>query len=136
MDFLARREYGHAELVGRLQAAGFTQPVAAEAVDALAADGLQDDRRFASSFLSARVSRGSGPLRIASALKERGVAAPIVDQALAQCDADWNALARGVRAKKYGLDAPDSYKEKARQMRFLQYRGFDMEHIRYALGES
>lgn len=136
MDFLARREYGCAELVGRLVAGGFAQEIAESAVEQLAADGLQDDERFASSFVSVRAGRGSGPLRIINALKERGVDSSLVERVVAEADADWFELARNAREKKFGLDAVGDYADKARQMRFLQYRGFDMEQIRHAVGEA
>ena len=136
MDFLARREYGQAELVGRLVAAGFAGDVAQDAVTQLTADGLQDDGRYAASFVNARVSRGSGPLRIASALRERGLSDSIIDSALQDADVDWYAEASAAREKKFGLGAVETYADKAKQMRFLQYRGFDMEQIRYAMGEG
>lgn len=136
MDFLARREYGQLELVGRLKAAGFTADVAEDAVAQLTADGLQDDARYATSFVNARVSRGSGPLRIASALKERGLAESLVNRVLEDAGVDWFAEAKAAREKKFGLAAVDNYADKARQMRFLQYRGFDMEQIRHAMGEN
>ncbi|MDH3812818.1 MAG: RecX family transcriptional regulator, partial [Gammaproteobacteria bacterium] len=34
--------------------------------------------------------------------------------------------------KKFGTSAPSDFKEKARQMRFLQYRGFEQDHIQSA----
>ena len=133
MDFLARREYGREELTGRLVAAGFQADVAADAVIALAADGLQDDKRFAESFVGARAGRGSGPLRIRQALQERGLDAALIDKVLGGCDTDWFAQARAARRKKFGPDRPADFAEKARQMRFLQYRGFDMEQIQQAM---
>jgi len=42
-------------------------------------------------------------------------------------------LATEVRLKKFGTAEPRDFKEKARQMRFLQYRGFEQEHIQAAL---
>ena len=122
MDFLARREYGREELIGRLVAAGFPADVAAEAVAALAADGLQDDRRFAESFVGARAGRGSGPLRIRQALQERGLDAALIDEVLGRFDTDWFAQACAARRKKFGPDRPADFTEKARQMRFLHYR--------------
>ena len=133
MDFLARREYGHEELIGRLVASGFTGDVAADVVAALAAEGLQNDRRFAESFVGARQGRGSGPLRIRQALKERGLDSALVDEVLGSVDTDWFAQACAVRRKKFGSGRPADFAEKARQMRFLQYRGFDMDQIQHAL---
>lgn len=38
---------------------------------------------------------------------------------------DWLTLAVETRVKKFGASVPTTPKEKARQLRFLQYRGFD-----------
>ena len=40
---------------------------------------------------------------------------------------DWLKLAVEARVKKYGSDLPEAPKEKARQLRFLQYRGFQSD---------
>lgn len=134
MDFLARREYGAAELTGRLKAAGFDAALAEEVVSELQADGLQDDSRFVTGFLNAKAGRGTGPLRIRQALREKGIADAVIDAALAADETDWCEQARRVRTKKFGESPPVEYKERARQMRFLQYRGFDYEHIDAAVG--
>ena len=136
MDYLARREYGQAELRHKLAGAGFSRDAAERAVDQLAADGLQDDARFAEGFVQARANRGKGPVTIRSELAQRGLDAGVVNDALAASGVDWSALAREVRLKKFGADAPGTWKEKARQMRFLQYRGFDSEQIRAAVGDD
>ena len=99
----------------------------------LADENLQDDERFAESFARAKLGRGTGPLRIRQALLEKGLAEGLVDRAVAALDADWVEEARQVREKKFGGEPPDEYNAKARQMRFLQYRGFDHEQIRAAM---
>ena len=45
-------------------------------------------------------------------------------------------LARHERVKKFGAAMPADFKEKAGQMRFLQYRGFEQDHIRAAVGSG
>lgn len=129
MDLLARREYGFAELVGRLGGAGFARDTAEDVVAVLADEGLQDDSRFAASFLTAKSGRGTGPLRIRQALKEKGLSARTVDLAFDGDDTDWHQRAREVRVKKFGAEVPADFAGKAKQMRFLNYRGFDRDHI-------
>jgi regulatory protein len=136
MDYLARREHGRQELLAKLESAGFESATAAEAVGRLAADGLQDDRRFAENFVQSRISQGKGPVRIRLELQQHGVEGTLVDEALDAAGEDWAALAGRIRARKFGSDQPTDFPEKARQMRFLQYRGFESEHIRQALDES
>ena len=133
MDFLARREYGRNELIGKLESRGFLPDVANEAVDRLSAQGLQNDERFVENFVQSRVRQGKGPRRIRQELSQRGLKAGLVDQALSAADTDWFELASDVRSRKFGDQVPDEFQEKARQMRFLQYRGFDSEQIRYAV---
>ena len=133
MDLLARREHGRAELERKLLAAGFDAEVAADAVDELSNEGLQSDLRFVESFVLSRVSQGKGPARIHADLNERGVATALVEAVLADTDLDWYELAREIRLKKFGPDRPDEFTEKARQIRFLQYRGFDPDQVRAAV---
>ena len=42
-------------------------------------------------------------------------------------------LARTTRAKRFGAEPPRDYAERARQARFLEYRGFDGAAVRAAL---
>lgn len=94
---------------------------------------MQCDDRFASAYVSYRGRRGYGPRRVAQELKQRGVSEDAIRQALSECEHDWFEQACTVRLKKYRA-APLSFAERARQTRFLEYRGFDNEQIRHALG--
>lgn len=133
MDYLARREYGRLELNKKLLQFGFLPDVAASAVDQLHDDGLQDDRRYAESFLQSRISQGKGPVRTRLDLGERGLDDALIEDVLDESAENWVELAIEVRLKKFGTAEPGDFKEKARQMRFLQYRGFEQEHIQAAL---
>jgi regulatory protein len=133
MDYLARREYGHEELIRKLATAGFEFNVAAAVVCTLRDDGLQSDQRFCEGFVQSRINQGKGPVRIRLELQERGIRPEVVDDALDEAAEDWFELARYIRVRKFGPGLPGVFKEKARQMRFLQYRGFEQEHIRSAV---
>lgn len=133
MDFLARREYGRAELIEKLAKKGFDRQVAEQAVSKLAAEGLQRDRRFAESFVQSRVNQGKGPVRIRLDLSQRGISDADIDVALDASVTNWSALAGEIRIKKFGRAKPADFKAKAKQMRFLQYRGFEPDQIRAAM---
>ena len=132
MDFLARREYGQTELIKKLADKGFERHVAAQAITQLTDEGLQSDQRFAESFVQSRISQGKGPVRIRLDLGQRGISDSTIEIAIEEADANWRALAREQRHKKFGASSPSDFKEKARQMRFLQYRGFEQDHIQSA----
>jgi len=133
MDYLARREYGQEELISKLATAGFHADIAADVVGVLRDENLQSDQRFAESFVQSRISQGKGPVRIRQELKERGIRSELISDALQEADEDWFALALEIRVRKFGSDIPGDFTEKARQMRFLQYRGFEQEHIQCAV---
>jgi len=133
MDFLARREYGQEELVRKLTTAGFVADIAMTEVDRLTEDGLQSDTRFAGSFVQSRINQGKGPIRISEELKEKGLGGADIEQAIEDSEQDWYALAREVRVRKFGDDLPTDFPEKARQMRFLQYRGFSSDQVQAAV---
>jgi regulatory protein len=133
MDYLARREHGRGELLSKLARFGFEADVAADAIEGLIEDGLQSDQRFAEAFVRSRINQGKGPARIRADLKERGIAAAVIGEALAESGQDWFALAREVRLRKFGVACPADFKAKARQMRFLQSRGFEPDQIQVAV---
>lgn len=132
--YLSRREHSQRELIHKLIARGYPEDLALEVVAELTGERLQSDERFAESFVYSRLLRGQGPLRIGAELRLRGVEEGLIQEALAGADCDWGALAAEAREKRFGTAAPDSPRERARQIRFLQQRGFDHDQIRAALG--
>jgi len=136
MDLLARREHSRLELRRKLGAREFPDDLIEQALDALQDDGLLSDQRFAESFAGSRLRRGQGPQRIVAELRQRGVGDALATDAVAELGADWFAEARAVRARRFGQAAPADYKERARQARFLQYRGFSAEQAMAATGET
>jgi regulatory protein len=130
---LARRDYARAELEARLLSRGFAASEVAAALKELAAAGTVDDARYAQHYVTYHSGRGQGPIRIAAELRRHGLTAALIEAALAG-GPDWCALARRVRRAKFGTGEPASWAQKARQARFLQYRGFSSDHIRAATG--
>jgi regulatory protein len=136
MNLLARREHSARELHDKLLARGFEAAVIAEALDTLSREGLLSDERFVESFVHSRINRGAGPLRIQAELRQRGVAEALIRDGLDERDPAWLERAEAVRCKKFGPAIPREFRDKARQMRFLQYRGFSSEQVRRVLRDE
>lgn len=132
---LTRREYSAQELRIKLIQKGAAPEVAAEVVAELSAAGLQSDTRFTEVFVRSAIAKGQGRVRIRAALREHGIDEAVVDEALSACGADWLEQVEQVRRKRFGAAIPRDPKERARQARFLLYRGFSAEQIRRALRE-
>ncbi|UTF60151.1 regulatory protein RecX [Gilvimarinus sp. DA14] len=128
LAFLTRREHARAELAQKLSQRYSAPELIDETLDWLTDLGYLDDSRFTAMFVRSSVGSGRGPIRIAHELRQKGVANAQVEQALAECEVDWTELAADVLARKFSA-APVDAKEKARQIRFLQYRGFRPDHI-------
>jgi len=129
MNLLARREHSLVELKNKLLARDIPPDEADEVVASLAARDLVSDERFTDAFVRVRMRKGQGPVRIRQELRQRGVSSDVIDASLETLAAEWVGLAGEVRRKKFGLTAPPDFKAKARQMRFLEYRGFTTEQI-------
>jgi regulatory protein len=139
LQYLARREYSRAELRGKLlphaQAdEDFEQvsPVNPDALldmllDDLAARGWLSDVRAASQLVHAKRSR-FGTQRITHELRQKGIAEDLISAALPELKDSELAAAREVWRKKFGA-APQDEKEKAKQVRFLQSRGFSLDVV-------
>lgn len=127
MRYLARREYSRHELRHKLR------PYLQEADDLEAVlDDLErrnwlSDARAAEQLL--RLSRTRfGTQRIVHELRQKGIDESLIDAAVPALREDELTMAREVWRKKFG-SPPQDAKEKARQVRFLQSRGFSMEVI-------
>jgi regulatory protein len=131
VELLARREHSRLELERKLAARGFPEAVIAPALDALEHSGVLAATRFTESFIRSRLAKGQGPVRIRAELAERGVGDAA--ELLRGSDIDWLATARAVLRKRFGAEPPRDYRERAKQARFLQYRGFTADQVRAAL---
>src|SRR5579863_667982 len=133
VTLLARRDFAHRELHEKLTSRGFDADAITAVLAELAAERLLDDERYAQNYVSFHARRGQGPVRIAADLRRHGLPAESIEAALGS-GPDWHALARSARVARFGPKPPGSWAEKARQARFLQYRGFSSDHIRTATG--
>jgi len=133
---LARREHSIDELRRKLLGKGYPSDTIEPVIQKLAGKRLVSDERFTSSFVHHHAKRGQGPVRIRAELRQQGIADSQVEEALRCAEIDWVQLAREVRRRKFGTTAPRSLGERAKQARFLQYRGFDAEQLRAAFREE
>ncbi|OGS91180.1 MAG: recombination regulator RecX [Gallionellales bacterium GWA2_59_43] len=139
LQYLARREYSRAELRAKLlphiQADDEFDSASAPDIDALLDDltqrGWLSDERAATQLLHAKRGR-YGTQRITYELRQRGIGETLIASALPELKESELATAREVWRKKFGV-APQDATEKARQMRFLQSRGFGFEVIAQVL---
>jgi regulatory protein len=134
---LARRDYSTRELRQKLKERGYLEHAIEPVLIDLEETRKLDDQRYGANVVATRSRRAYGPARIRNELRRKGVAAEAIETAMAGGEGeespDYFRLASDARIRKFGPELPTDRKEKARQARFLQYRGFSTDHIRAAL---
>ena len=128
LGFLARREHSRAELGRKLAAHAGPEDDLEALLEDLSRRKLVSDERYAESRTHA-LSRKFGAARIVQELRARGLDKGLAERASAAARVTEIERARAVWLRKF-KHPPGSRDERARQMRFLQSRGFSFDAIR------
>ncbi len=128
LGYLVRREHSARELARKLENHGPSSAVE-RVIDQLRECGEQSDTRFAEMLCRSRFNSGKGPVRLLHELKEHRIDDEIISATMLEYEDRWTELADRVRSKKFGDAAPTSLREWSRQARFLQQRGFSINHF-------
>jgi regulatory protein len=127
MRYLARREHSRAELHQKLQSHVQEGENLDAVLDELEKRNWLSDARAATQWVDAKRSR-FGTQRIAHELRQKGIPENLISEALPQLKETELDAACEVWRRKFGIQPQDA-REKAKQIRFLQSRGFSMEII-------
>lgn len=141
--YLSRREHSAGELRQKLLDKEQDPAKIDELLEEFSEKGYQSDYRTALMLIREGIRKRRGRVRIKNDFYKRKVDMPanideLIDMAMEENEAfvdvvsentlvegvDWLRLAVEARVKKYGDAIPSEQKDKAKQLRFLQYRGF------------
>lgn len=131
LAYLARREHSRFELGRKLDQAGFAPEEIAPVLDEFEQKNWLSDQRFAESYVADHQAR-YGAIKLAHELRQRGIDDAIIEGVLHNNLGEELERAREIWRKKFG-SPPTTPAEKAKQMRFLQSRGFSLHTIIAAL---
>lgn len=127
LGLLARREHTRAELRRKLAPHSEDPQELTELLDELANHGWLSDARFAEALVHDKQAK-FGAVRLAYELRERGVPDAVIRNQLGNLKETELNRARQVWQTKFGA-LPEDAKARAKQMRFLQSRGFSLDVI-------
>jgi regulatory protein len=125
MGYLARREHTNLELTHKLQHAGYAKDEIKTTLGELSERGWLSNQRFAENYVSQKQTR-FGSQKMAHELRQKGVEESVIQQTLKIAKETEFERAREVWRKKFAVPPADQ-KEKIRQIRFLQSRGFSLD---------
>jgi len=127
LSILARREHSRVELARKLA------PHAAEGddvealLDALSAKGWLSESRYAEQVIRSKARR-FGPIKIAHLLRSKGLDEDAISSGLRAAGVDGVSSIESVWKTRF-REVPADEREKARQIRFLQARGFAFDEV-------
>lgn len=145
--YLGRREHSKHELRQKLLAKGCDASKVEDLLIEFEQEGYQSDVRMTLTVIKAGIAKKHGKMRIHQTLKSHHLttissvsditawidahadffAELMTDDSddTAHYEVDWLTQAVAARVKKYGDAIPTDPKQKAKQLRFLQYRGYE-----------
>lgn len=127
MRLLARREHSRDELRRKLLKIASEADDVDGVIESLAAKGWLSDSRYAEQAVRAKARR-FGPLKVAFALRAKGVADETIAAAFQAAGVDGAADIERVWKSRFSQQ-PQNDRERARQVRFLQGRGFPLDDV-------
>ena len=133
VDLLSRREHSIKELKNKLLLRDYPPEDFDEIIDYLLEKNYLSNERFADSVIRQRINKGYGWRFIENELKQKGLDSETIMLAKQELSIDWYHQAETAYHKRLNHSAVIDNKDKAKRIRFLQYRGFSSDEIMQAI---
>lgn len=134
VSLLAKRDYSSGELSRALLRMTENSECVDSALQRLIVSGYLDDERLVQHLVDKHIRKKHGPTRIRQEVRQKGFPQELVEQTLEKAGVDWYAMAHELKVSKFGEEPASDAKEKNKQVRYLQYKGYSMDMIFEALG--
>lgn len=131
---LSRQDYPRSVLTTKLQQRGVEDVFIDTLLDWCESHGYIDDKRFCQGMIRRALSKHYGQRRIMAQAQQKGISQTLVNEQLEQLNIDWYDQAQQAYNNKYANSTTSlDYQEKGKRMRYMTARGFDYQHIEYAI---
>ncbi|SDB88213.1 regulatory protein RecX [Acinetobacter boissieri] len=124
---LGRKEYSKAELTQKLQQYAEDIDEVHVIVEQMIEYNYQNDERYAQQMFRSQLNKGQGPQRIKQKVQQKSVDLQFIEAQLESTN--WLAEAYTLKVRRFGQEIATDPKIKAKQVRFLQYRGYSLDTI-------
>jgi regulatory protein len=137
LNYLARREYTRIELEQKLIKKGFDQQKITELLNNFIEKNWLNDNRFVEAYLSSYSTQNYGYMRLRQNLRQRGVDEELINLTLGEISEEvWLERVLKIKKKRFGDKIVKTPQERAKQMRFLSYRGFTSDQIKKIINKN
>ena len=134
---LSRQEYSKTQIEQKLHAKGAEAEFAQQLIAWCEEYGFIDDVRYSESFVRRQINKGFGLMRIKNEAYQKGISGELVQTIVEELEIDWYLQAQSAYNKKFSNTSSSlDFKEKAKRMRYMSYRGFNHDQIEFAMQTS
>ena len=123
---LRHRDRSTAEILARLDEAGYARQERDEAIETLVRTGVLDEARFAEARARSLAERGAGDVRIRHELRRASVPSEVADEALGSLEPEIDRARNVISRRGPG----------AKTARFLHGKGFSVEIVAGVVASS
>lgn len=131
--WISKRDYSVKDFTDKLHKVCEIQ----ELIDNLVEDFIKRDwlneERYLGAFVRTKIAMGLGLYRIKQELQKHGIKGEQTLLHIEELDVDWFEQAKQTYLRKYNDSPVVDFKEKAKRFRYMQYRGFSPDEIKYAM---
>lgn len=136
LAWLGRQEYSQHKFCEKLKKYEATE----EQIELILEEFCQNDwlceQRYCDAYVRGRVNKGQGKIRIRADARNKRLDQDNVNESLNKVDVDWFEQARATYYKRFGDMPVKDIKDKAKRLRFMQYRGFTMDEVNFAMNND
>ena len=126
---LSKRDYSSGELKKKLLQEALPEEEVDTVIQLLMEHRYLNDQRLINSLIKKHLSKLHGLTRIKQELKKKELDPFLIEESIQKLDIDWLEICSQSKIIKFGEILPKEQKEKAKIIRYLQYRGHAMSDI-------
>ena len=131
---LSRQDYSRSQIEQKLRVKGAEEDYAKQLINWCEQHGFIDDIRYNESFIRRQINKGLGLMRIKNDAFQKGINPEQVETIVEGLQIDWYIQAQSAYNKKFSTTNDHlDYKERAKRMRYMSYRGFNHDQIEFAM---
>ncbi len=131
--WLSKRDYSVADFQKKLDKVCEIDEMKNTLLQQLIENDWLSEERYIKAFIRHKVSAGLGHYRIINDLKQHGIKSQDAEHWIEESNTDWFEQAKSTYQRKYGETEIQDHKERAKRFRYMQYRGFSIDQINYAI---
>lgn len=136
LAWMGRQEYYEHKFRQKLKQNEATDEQIELIVEEFCQNNWLSEQRYCDYFVRSRINKGQGKMRIRADARQKRLDEDCLNQSLGENEVDWFELACATYDKRFGDKPIADMKDKAKRLRFMQYRGFSMDEVNHAMAQN